>query len=205
MGRTDLCRAACVWSEIAQFQLGRLADALGNLQFRIGEAEFYELWESRGRSPEWQQTIDDMERPGIHGDWRAASAEYHFALLALAHVARAVEALDDRAVPQFRDSNLLRLLRNFNEHWEDPDGSSASRLRVERPGFETEPIQFTKKWLVFHEISDAELLEWLRAVEKSARKLLTSAHLPHPVWSDPLLPTSRDSSWTPPYPPTSDF
>lgn len=197
VGREDLCRVAVVWSSIAQSRLERLAVSLGHLQAFEAEANFYQQWEEAGRPAEWQSHVDEIGRPGIYGDWWMMTAEYHFALLSLAHVVKAVDALKDTSVPQFEKSELLRLLRNYQEHWEDPDGTSGSELKADRPGFAEEPIQFTKEWLVFQGISDDELLDWLRAVGISTREILQREGGEFPSWGDALWPSSRDATWLP--------
>lgn len=195
VSRSDLCVAAIVWSSIAQSQLGRFADSLGNSQAFELDATFYRQWESDGRPAEWRDYVSEMGRPGVQGDWWMLTAEYHFALLSLAHAVKAVDGLNDPAVPQFEESGLLLLLRNYHEHWEDPDGRSGSTLRNVRPEFKGEAIQFTKKWFVFHGISDSDLVRWLRTVGDSARAVLESEGGSYPHWGDVLIPTPRDTTW----------
>lgn len=188
-----VCREAVFWSAIARFQLGRFHDALGDLHGATEDARSYAEWEESGRALEWQSVVDELGQPGLFGQWWVMTAEYHFALLALAHVVKSVAALPD--LPQFRDSELLKLLRDYREHWEDPTGRAGRGLADLRPGHDEEPFVFTKKWVMLHGLQDDDIFQWLRDVDEAARRWLTEHGEDHPDWHDPLWPSSRDAKW----------
>lgn len=143
---------AVVWTHVASIQLRRAYDALEDMVER-----------------------DDA----TYGDWWLSDANVHYTLLALSHVVKACD-LESR-LPQHDESQLLTLLRNFREHWEDPDGRSGRALDGLRPGHREEPIAFMLGELWFYGVESAEIQVWLRDVDRAARAALESLGEPAPA------------------------
>lgn len=89
-------------------------------------------------------------------------------------------------LPQFRDSHLITLLRNFHEHWDDQEGPSARSLRDVRPNHVTESARLLDGNLWMHGIRSEDLHAWLSAVDDAARAALTAPWDEMPAPSDPL-------------------
>lgn len=115
------------------------------------------------------------------------TADSHFALLSIAHVVKACDLAAD--LPRFPDAELLVLLRNFAEHWEEPNGRSGRALARVRLDKMTNGIIFIDEWDYLSgvdSIDSRDLDDWLVDVERAARSLATCQDDPLPNVTQPL-------------------
>lgn len=68
----------------------------------------------------------EIEPLTVADGWQR-DADTHFAFLSLAHVVKVCDMLP--ALPAFPDADVLVLLRNFAEHWDEPTGRSGRALK----------------------------------------------------------------------------
>lgn len=192
----DVARITLFWIFTAQGQITEHHDALGDLHKSVADDDFYQGWVERGRDETWAEHVAALGCPTVFGDlWRLVATE-HFLLVALAQVIKGATQLQVQSLPQLADSELLKRLRDFGEHWEDPTGRAGQWLAAHRPGHQQDPTPFTKHGFELHGVSDDELLGWLSDLEGAVRGILASGTGWAPSPREAIWPSDRDDSWT---------
>ena len=86
---------------------------------------------------------------------------YILFLLSAAQLVKCARLLPEDGLPNLgTDSELMRHLRNIEEHWEQSSGRSLSVLRQFIPDIAPGRITFTKKDTWFEMVSFVEVLRW---------------------------------------------
>jgi hypothetical protein len=193
------------WVEGAWMQSERFEQAFYEQQSALADAEM----RARLISPEdaWRVTYDrdyepyDPQRPIRVPTWALAmelATELDLMIVAVRNVIRA----QDRLPAQFRTSmtgeDVLELLRNVVEHWDEEGGPSVETLKVAHPDVELGKIQFTNKEIWVAGVPLSRIRAWLARVQSALREALVTAEIEVPddmasvVEGDDALPWPED-------------
>lgn len=128
------------------------------------------------------QSPDDPGPLVVADSWQSI-ADTHFAFVSLVHVARVCDLVPE--LPGFPDAEILVLLRNFAEHWDDPGGRSGRTLSSRQ----FDQLGVGNLWLgayrYIHGPGDEAVDAWLIEVDRVAHSLVTVEE-PMPDPSDGL-------------------
>lgn len=163
----DLKFLAVAWAHAARTQLDRVQVFDKRLQTR---------------------TSEDPDPLTVADSWQEA-ADTHFAFLSLAHVVKVCDLVPE--LPDFPDAEVLVLLRNFAEHWEDPGGRSGRALNA----MHVDPLSVGILWSgALRYVSgsacgsaNSAVRGWLTEVDRVARSLVTDDEDPIPNPSERLF------------------
>ncbi len=163
-------RAALVgWSDIVYMQAKRLWDATEHFWNAHEDQRFRQAHAEQGSPPGWEDVLSEAPVTFTERDRTRMQADKYFLLLAAAQVVKCAERLPNDALPVYEDADELKLLRNLEEHWEDPDGRSARELRETIPDFTPGRVGFDGKRLWIERISLGDLVDWVTVVEMRVR------------------------------------
>lgn len=120
--------------------------------------------------------------------WRLTLHRYAF-LHAAAQLLKCVVALRKAGVaaPELEDQDLIRLLRNVDDHWEDADtGRSIAALLKTRPDERPTRVVFSKYRVELGGLDTRDVLEWASGVNAFVRAEAEADGMPlvHP--DDPV-------------------
>lgn len=128
---SDFREMAAVWAHAALLQIDRYQRSIA--QFVAAEFDPDEITRavklSRGRIPHWIQHMPRGRTRITNASVLRIGIERYFLLLALAQLAKCVNQLSDDNLPRFSWGNeVITLIRNVEEHWDDPVGRSLTKL-----------------------------------------------------------------------------
>lgn len=102
-------------------------------------------------------------------------------------VAEVWRLLPSDHLPSVRDENVLRLLRDVDEHWEQVDeGRSLTELRATMPDIAAGMIVSNNKHVWLGNVSLDELRDWIQDVDRTVRARAEAAGSPLLKPDDPL-------------------
>ena len=182
---------AAMWAEAVYTQNVRLEDALDRYQSALADEGFRESYEGM-TDPDLRAAWESTYREATgqltpHIAWGLGLAKYFF-LLAVAQLDKCVDLLPDDGLRPFPDRTLLRKLRNFEEHWEDPTGASATWLRNRIPDIAPGRLTYTKKHTWIEGMEVTAIVLWAQEVDVRVRKNAAQAGdaLPPSEWDDAI-------------------
>lgn len=149
-------RSATMWIEIVYLQAARLEYAIERFSTFVFDQEEAELTDAEDCPPRTNPVAN-------------AAADAYFFLLAVAQLIKCVGELPDDHLPNHDDAHLLRLLRDFNEHWEDPHGKAGSSLRRIIPDISPGRFHYTKKEVWFEGVSLTATMDWVGQIDDRLR------------------------------------
>ena len=177
-------RAAVMWVFVVQRQADRLYDAVSEFNKAQLDQYFLDQREAGTLSDEWKSYVEDEVGSGMSWwvTWTVAADQYFF-LLAAAQLRKCVLRLPNDGLLPVPDSKMIRLLRNFTEHWENPSGTSAVELRELVPDAAPGRLVYTKKEVWIEGVSMFGIVDWARDVDRvlRANAARTGEVLPNPV------------------------
>jgi len=121
--------------------------------------------------------------------------------VAIRNVMRAQERIPEQRRPSMGDQDVLGLMRNVSEHWDEVGGRSASALAEDHPNIDMGGIAFTNKeiWLGGSEgIPISRIQAWLRRVWQALVESLAGAGVEVP---DDLMASRIERDDDLPWPP----
>jgi len=189
-------KAALMWVSFIYTQATRLEEAVDTYTELVVNQQFVATYEARGRPAEWAKEARKARRSLKSHRPPSVGADKYFFLLSVAQLGKCARLLPDDGLPNFDDSELVRHLRNIEEHWEQPTGRSLTALRQSIPDIAPGRLTFTKKDIWFETVSFVEVLRWTRAVELKLR-LSESPENNHPLdpSTNPSFPDGSRALW----------
>ncbi len=117
--------------------------------------------------------------------------------MAAAQLQKCVRLLPNDGLPAFKQPKLLRQMRNFDEHWEDPAGQAATWLRERIPDIVPGRLTFTKKRIWIEGMDTYEIVLWAKDVDRIVREHAERAGHPIPPsdWDTPEKVQARLEDW----------
>ncbi|TIC85540.1 hypothetical protein [Nocardioides sp. GY 10127] len=187
-------RAALVtWADVVYLQTKRLWDSTEHLFAAARDERIREQHVEQGSPAEWQGFVDEASRELTPRALNTAHADKYFLLLAVAQVIKCASRLPDDGLPSFGHESTLTLLRNIEEHWEDPTGRSATELRESIPDIAPGRLRFDGKRVWIEDVSLADVVEWVSSVELRVRERASRL--------GPELPPRDSAQWLMDMPP----
>ncbi|MEV6911228.1 hypothetical protein [Amycolatopsis sp. NPDC051071] len=179
-------RAAVMWAFIVMRQGDRLDEAAGEYNKALLDQFWLDRRDAGTLSGDWASHVEQEVGDGMNWwvTWTFGADQYFF-LSAAAQLRKCVLKLPDDGLPEIPNSKMIRLLRNFVEHWEDPSGESAVKLRDMIPDAVPGRAAFTKKDVWIEGVSTTEIVMWASDV---ARALRANAAEAGDVLPDPSKP-----------------
>lgn len=165
-------QAAAMWAFIVMRQGDRLDEAA---------AEYDQTLREQPRSA---QPADDDYRYWW-ATWTFGADQYFF-LAAAAQLRKCVLELPQDGLPEVPNDRMILLLRNFTEHWEDPTGSSATKLRKLIPDAAPGRATYTKKDVWVEGVSTTEIVLWASNVARALRTHAAKSGNPLPNPAQPF-------------------
>lgn len=189
-------KAALMWISFIYTQATRLEDAVDMYNEMVVKQQFVATYEARGKPLEWVKEARKARRILKSRRPPSVGADKYFLLLSVAQLVKCVRLLPDDGLPNFDDSELMRHLRNIEEHWEQPSGRSLTALQQSIPDITPGRLTFTKKDIWFETVSFVDVLRWTRAVELKLRSPENSDNN-HPLdpSTNPSFPNGSRALW----------
>lgn len=194
--RTTVRKAALMWISFIYTQATRLEDAVETYTQLLLNRQLIATYEARGKPAELAKQARKARRSLNSRRPPPVGADKYFFLLSVAQLVKCVKRLPDDGLPNFDNSELIRHLRNIEEHWEQPNGRSITALRESIPDIAPGRLTFTKKDIWFEEVSFIDALRWTRAVELKLRPLVNPENN-HPLdpSTNPSFPDGQRAVW----------
>lgn len=163
-------RAAIMWAFITLRQGDRLDEAADEYNKAL-EDQYWLNQRDAGTLPkEWLSYVENEVGDGMSwGVTWTFGADQYFFLAAAAQLRKCVLKLPDDGLPEIRSERMILLLRNFTEHWDDPTGWSAVKLRELIPDAEPGRSSYTKKDVWIEGVSTSEIVMWAWDVDRKLR------------------------------------
>lgn len=177
---------AAMWAQIVYLQATRLEEAIDEYQEIVAGNLLGSAFEEAGKPTDWAEFVQSNRRLKM-ADIAKLAADKHFFLVAIAQVVKCASRLQGDALPDFKNDDLLRLLRNVDEHWEDPNGPSAAALRRDYPDITPGHVYYNTKDIWLGTVSLMSILEWVSKFDYAVR--LAAAESGSPIEDEPELPT----------------
>lgn len=185
-----------MWIDAVYLQIERLESAVDLLQELQAAQQLVDSWRAGNRPSAWQGEYRKAMRVLRRRKPMTAGPDKYFLLLCVAQLIKCVDALPEDRLPRFYDHELLRDLRNIEEHWDDTDGRSIRRVRLAIPDIEPGRILVNNKRIWIEGIDLMSILQWTADVHHQL-KLNAEAGgetLPHEAWRQDL-PQSPRAMW----------
>jgi hypothetical protein len=115
----------------------------------------------------WVQRRDATEVLTVAAAWRLTLARYTF-IHAAAQLLKCLVVLGE-AAPKLADQDLIRLLRNIDDHWEDADGPSMTALLKRRPNERPTRVVFSNFRIEIGGLQIQDVVRWANDVDKFVR------------------------------------
>jgi hypothetical protein len=169
-----------MWTSIALWQIGRLEEAVDDYTTAEAEGSFRTAFEEVGQPSEWRETYAAYTATITQAQVWQVGAERYFLLNSLAQVRKCAVNLPDDGLPTVRDMNVLRLLRDIDEHWEQLDGRSLKEIRESRPEVAPGQMWRNNKHIWIGDVDTEELAGWLSDVDRVVRERSATdgSHIP---------------------------
>lgn len=186
MDETTYRRAAAMWAFIVLRQGDRLDEAAGEYNQAREDQHWLDQRDAGTLSEDWMSYVENEVGDGMNWwvTWMFGADQYFF-LSAAAQLRKCVLKLPNDGLPEMPNERMILLLRNFTEHWEDPTGWSAVKLRDRIPDAEPGRLAYTKKDVWIEGVSTSEIVMWAWEVD---RKLRANAAEAGVVLPDPYKP-----------------
>jgi hypothetical protein len=168
--RATYRRAAIMWAFIVQRQGDRLDEAAGEYNKALLDQFWLDQGDAGTLTDDWMSYVENEvgEGMGWWATWMFGADQYFF-LLAAAQLRKCVLKLPDDGLPGIPDSKMIRLLRNFAEHWENPSGESAVKIRELIPDATPGRSTHTKKDIWIEGVSTSSIVTWAIEVDRTLR------------------------------------
>lgn len=165
------------WVDAARMQAQRFEDAFFEEIHALADARMrQELSDDSENSRSWRESLDahhlqfDPQRPA-----RVPSTALHMQVateldlfsVAVRNVLRAQARIPQPQRPALTGQDVLELMRNVSEHWDEVGGRSASSLAADHPDIEVDGIAYTNKelWIGgLHGVPVSRIRAWLEEV-----------------------------------------
>lgn len=177
---------ATMWADVLRLQNSRLEDAIDRLQEFVAAQQFLAALDSGDRPAGWERQAREARAVRTLTDQEKAAlvADKYLLMLATAQLIKCVGLLPNDGLPQppspsIGNHNLMTLLRNLEEHWEDPQGPSATRLRTSISDVQPGRFAFTKDQIWIEGVSVAAVLQWAEEVDRKVREKITGPTPPN--------------------------
>ena len=165
----DVRKAALMWISFIYTQATRLEEAIDMYAELLESQQFIETYEARRRPKEWTREAKKARSLLERTPPPTVAADKYFFLVSVAQLVKCVRLLPADGLPNFDDHDLMKHLRNIEEHWEEPNGRSLNLLRQSIPDIAPGRISFTKDDIYFEGVSFVRLLQWTKDVEMELR------------------------------------
>jgi hypothetical protein len=150
----------------------------------------------RGRPADWAKEARNARRRVKRREIPTVGADTYFFMLSAAQLVKCMKHLPDDGLPVFDDREMVRHLRNIDEHWEQAGGSSLTYLQQTIPDFGPGRLMYTKHDIWFEGVSFVDVLRWTREVEVEVRTTV-EVESSHPL--DPsraqIFPNGSRALW----------
>ena len=166
-------------------QAERFESAFYELQHALSDAQMRkDLNASDEDSAAWRAAYDrdhprfDPERPIRVPTWALAmqaQTDLDLLIVAVRNVLRAQVRLPSTLRTEITGENVLELLRNIAEHWDENGGRSANELARAHPDVSADAIAFTNKEIWVGGVEDGIPLSRIRAWLGRVRSALVAA------------------------------
>jgi hypothetical protein len=181
------------WVEAAHMQVARFAEAFFEEAHALTDADMrYRLNHNSDLSRSWRASTDanhapyDAQRPLRVPSWSLhmqVANELDLLNVAIRNVLRAQARIPEQHRPKMAGQDVLELMRNVSEHWDEEAGRSASALSKEHPTVSVGGIAYTNKeiWIGgLDGVPISRIQAWLRRVWQSLLTCLTGAGIDVP-------------------------
>jgi hypothetical protein len=197
------------WIDGAQMQLLRFEDVFSEWLTAQADAELRRnLNDGSELSRSWRESMDldppyEPSRPLRVPTWGLAlqvANELDLFRVAVRNVLRAQDRLPLQQRPQMTGQDVLELLRNISEHWDEEGGRSAASLATHHPSISLDGIAFTNKeiWLGGEDgVPVSRIRAWLGRVRTALVAALADAGI---VVPDDLLASAIEGDDALPWP-----
>jgi len=176
------------WVEAAEMQVDRFAEAFGEEVRALTDANMRRrLNDDSDVSRSWLQSMDadyppfDHQRPLRVPSWSLhmqVATELNLLSVAVRNVLRAQARIPEQHRPEMGGEDVLVLMRNVSEHWDEEGGRSASELARDCPNVSFGGIAYTNKEIWIGGVDGvpiSRILAWLGRVWQSLVACLTDA------------------------------
>jgi hypothetical protein len=176
------------WVDAARMQMWRFEEAFAEVNAALADAYHrHQLSDDSGVRRSWREHYDtnyepyDPQRPlrvpavGLH---MQVANELDLLIVAVRNVLRAQERIPEWQRPSMGDQDVLELLRNVAEHWDEVGGRSAETLASDHPAIDVGGIASTNKetWIGGGEgVPLSRIQAWLGRVRTALVACLTDA------------------------------
>lgn len=193
------------WVEGAWMQLERFQDAFYEQQHALADARMRAALTDPKDG--WRIAYDrdygpyDPRRPIRVPTWALemqSATELDLLIVAVRNVIRAQDRLPADIRTSMTGEDVLELLRNVNEHWDEEGGRSVEELKVAHPDVRLGEIRYTNKEIWVGGVPLSRILAWLARVREALKEALTTAGIEVPddldsaVDGDDALPWPED-------------
>lgn len=180
------------WVDAARMQIWRFEEAFFEEARAMHEANERHLLSTGSQiDPSWRQSYDarepfDPERPLRVPSWSLhmqVANELNFLMIAVRNVLRAQERIPDEGRPVMGGQDVLALLRNVAEHWDEVGGRSARALASDHPEIQANGIAYTGKevWIGGTEgVPVSRIIAWLDRVWDALKTCLADSPIEVP-------------------------
>lgn len=172
LDQADLRKAALMWISFTYTQAARLEAAVDTYTEMAINRQLVATYEAKGKPADWAKEARRAKRLLRRRRSPTVGADKYFFLLSVAQLVECAKLLSADHRPDFDDGEVIRHLRNIEEHWEQPSGRSLNTLRQSIPDITPGRITFTKKDIWFEMVSFVDVLRWTRAVEMRLRPMV---------------------------------
>ncbi|MBO0609882.1 hypothetical protein [Myceligenerans salitolerans] len=136
------------WAEAVRMQAARLEDALYEYASALQDAhlrsEMAEPAQEAVRAQLDRDSLQPVRVPSVALQMEV-STDADFLVVAVRNLLRAQRRLPDDLRTAMAGEEVLELLRNIAEHWDEVGGRSAERLAADHPGVIVGAIIYTNK------------------------------------------------------------
>jgi hypothetical protein len=142
------------WVDAANMQIWRLEEAFYEEARAVADAETRrDHHDDPKRYQQWRVFLDDMDpydsqRPLRVPSWSLhmqVANELDLLIVAIRNVLRAQDRIPKEVRPEMGRQDVLELLRNVSEHWDEIGGRSADTLATDHPDIAIGGIAYTGK------------------------------------------------------------
>jgi hypothetical protein len=181
------------WVEAAHMQVTRFSEAFDEEVRALTDADMRRrLNDDSDVSRSWRQSMDvnyrsfDQQRPLRVPSWSLhmqVATELDLLSVAVRNVLRAQARIPEQHRPEMGGEDVLELMRNVSEHWDEEGGRSASALAKDYPNVSVGGIAYTNKeiWIGGGDgVPISRILAWLGRVWQALVTCLTDAGIAVP-------------------------
>jgi hypothetical protein len=154
----------------------------------------------------WKEAYDrdhrpfDPQRPVRVPTWALAmqvTTDLDLLIVAVRNVLRAQTRLPAALQTKMTGDDVLELMRNIVEHWDEVDGPSAEKLASTHPDVSVDAIEFTNKEVCVGGVPLSRIRAWLARVRQALVDALTSAGIDVPDDMESMVAGDDTLTWPP--------